>query len=229
MKQGNKLILCGLIISLLTACGGKTAGAQTTTQVKKAKATEAAKETTVAQETAESKEGQSEDTRPQKEGNGETFTLTVDQFEIEIPSYWGDTDQEDHYSGYAESGGKAALLSIYSSPFEGDAITPDIFVAEDVRQAMFQGLIQGMAQGGQTGNGEILKEGLYDAKDFKGALCTYKVTNRGFDFIGHSLAIPCVETNSYIFLNCMYSNNTDYRYDDAFEEIIQSIHKVDSQ
>ena len=215
-------LMCSVVIALLTACGGnnvkKVEDKVPSTEVKEVR------ETTVTTGDNQADKEVGED-RPQRDGIHDSFQVTEAGYEFTIPTYWGESATADHYQGYAEKDGKVAMLEIMVRKDSNGSVKADMFDKEEDRTAAIENVLGGMLKSGQATNGKILNSEIYETDAYRGALWKYRIDLQGIGLTAYYLMIPNEDENCLVMLNCGYTDNTEFRYDDDFQRLISMIQK----
>ncbi len=167
------------------------------------------------------------DNRPQRTGSS-TYSVVIDQFLVQIPSYWSQDTSVEQFKAYAESSG--ATLGAYTI-YEGKkTVGFDWLDTEEERnyniQAMFETIED--ATGGNANHFELISTEVIELSGVKGVLWSYRGLVIDIPTTCYTLVIPSEENNCWFYVECLFTDRTEYRYDDSFRDIISSIKKTDS-
>lgn len=167
--------------------------------------------------------------KPQKNGFDENTAKKVisGNYIISIPNYWKEDTPNElgmDYRGYAETGGKVAMLMITSATDTTDPATFEVLY--DDKDNMIKGLTEAMSN---IGNCEFIGSDTYETEELKGMSFNYNFTSDEYGVDGKStyVVFPSEKDNKWIYISIIVTSNTDYRYDEDFEKILSAIKKID--
>lgn len=167
--------------------------------------------------------------KPQKNGFDENTAKKVlsGNYIITIPNYWKeDTPNESgmDYRGYAETGGKVAMLMITSATDTTDPATFEVLY--DDKDNMIKVLTKTMSK---LGNCEFIGSDTYETEELKGMSFDYNFISDEYEVDGKGtyVVFPSEKDNKWIYISIIVTNNADYSYDEDFEKILATIKKND--
>ncbi len=165
------------------------------------------------------------DNRPQRTGSS-TYSISVDQFQIQIPSYWNQDTSVKQFKAYTES--NDAMLGVYSVYEDQKPVGFDWFDTETERNENIQSIFDEIesATGGSVNGFELTSTEVIEISDGKGILWSYRCIVTGIPSTCYTMIIPSVENNHWFYVECVYLDSSEYRYDDSFREIVSSIKKT---
>lgn len=162
-----------------------------------------------------------EKARPQKNGfnSSKNKVCEVNGFSFEIPNYWGESKtSEQPFQYYAETNKKVAMLQV-SSDKESD----------DNYDVSFDGLMKDNDNMIKAIESSILKKvddyETITTGNVKGILYKGKIEIDGHTGYGEYFVFPIEEERLWGGLACVYSDNTEYQYNNDFRKSIKSIKK----
>ncbi len=162
--------------------------------------------------------------RPQRVSTS-WYSVSVGLYQLQIPDYWVQEAEKDHFSACAESGEQVAILSAYSR--YSDDVGFEQLDTEEERNATSQVFLSTL--GGDDSNNTILSTEIIEIDSTHGVLWSFQVTSSSLPSeTGYLFIFPSMENHHWVVLLCLFSDNTEYRYDDSIREIISSIKKTRS-
>lgn len=144
-------------------------------------------------------------------------------YTVEIPNYWQSEKKiDDGIQWYAETGGKVAMLQIAASKETDDdyAVTFDGLMDDNDNM---------IASIESTAFSEVTDYEVIDTGVVKGILYKGKLSSEGLDGTGEWFSFPSEEDRYWCTLVCAQTNNTEYKYEEDFRKIINSIKKAESK
>ena len=181
--------------------------------------------------TAETKQQESsvasQDPRPQRNGFDHCITVTEGLYEFQVPDYFVQSNDVPFYRGYAETGGKTAFLDIHSAFDEKDPVGEDWFDTEEERDESAKLYLSSMESHDDVKDGQLISNEIYKTENYTGHLFEYKIMFRDLKSSGLYLMFPSEENNHWVSVTLFCTDNTEYRYDEDFKRIIDSIHKAE--
>lgn len=168
-----------------------------------------------------------EDTRSQIVSSSYN-TVTVGLYQIHVPSYWQQEADYSFYRAYAETSEKVAMLEAHSEFDKDDPVNFEWLDTESERNEVIQSLFSGM-KSTSTRDLKLIDTEIIETSEIKGVLWSYRGITLGIPFTGYYFMFPSVENNHWIALNCSFTDNTEYRYDNGFRELISSIKRIENE
>ena len=166
-----------------------------------------------------------EDPRPQRNGFNQSTNLNVraGDYIISVPSYWeyeqtGDKS-EDLFQRYAETNGKSAMIQINSKTNTKNPITFEELNSEK------ESIINAFLKSLDNDSAKCTNSGLYESNNIKGIYFDFTLTMRETGVQGITVIFPSEKDKKLIFIVLMVSENTEYRYDEDFYKMLDSIKK----
>lgn len=185
-------------------------------------------EESVAESTEQAASETTSDSRPQRNGFNHCNTIVQGLYEFQVPDYFVQTKDVPFYRGYAETGEKTAFLDIRSDLDEKDPVGVEWFDSEEEREKSAKAGLLAMESQGNAKDGQIISDGIYKTENYTGHLFEYKITFEELESSGKYLMFPSEDNNHWVSVSLFCTDNTEYRYDDDFKRIIDSIRKVES-
>lgn len=174
----------------------------------------------LSEETESVKEDIPDEERKQKDGFDKATNVkkTIGNYNFQIPDYWEiDIDEENKYRAYAEENGKVAMLNIMIIHDDTDKVTYEILKEETLDGRMSEAITSSLDESGDV----VYEE--YSNSKIKGYVYKNVFTNDGTDGYMETLYFPSETDNSWVCVQIMESDNTEYSYINDFREIINSI------
>lgn len=159
------------------------------------------------------------DTRSQKNGfdNSDNSSVIVGNYEFKIPSYWdADTIEKDKYRAYAETSGKVAMINIACTVDE-DIVSYEALEAENEDGSMQDTIASWFDEA------KDISYEPYDNGIIKGTLYSVRFVQQELDGSCKILCFPSIDENKWYFVFLSETDNTEYKYDEDFFKILDSI------
>ncbi len=154
--------------------------------------------------------------------------VTVGLYQIQVPTYWQQETDYSFYRAYAETSEKVAMLEAHSDFDKDDPVNFEWLDTENERNEVIQSLFMGM-ESPSTHNLELIDTEIIETSEIKGVLWNFRGITHEIPFTGYYFMFPSVENNHWVVLNCSYTDNTEYRYDNGFRELISSIKRIENE
>ncbi len=167
-----------------------------------------------------------DDSRPQRRASAK-YALSFGQYQIEVPTYWVQDTSYKNYRADAESGEKLAMLVAYSNPVENGTVSFKRLDTEEKRNKTIQNLFASMDVY-NVYDCELISTDVIETDVIKGVLWCYQCRVYDMPAVWYTLLFPSEENNHWACIECAFTDNTVYRYDDCISEIISSIKKDNS-
>ncbi|MCQ2483419.1 MAG: hypothetical protein MJ153_08045 [Clostridia bacterium] len=161
-------------------------------------------------------------TAPQRDGYDESTNneYTIGTITFSVPSYWEERESDVfQYLSYSETGDSVACIEIMYLYDDEDPVTFDILKDETEKGLMSMAIKFEFNDCGDINYEE------YDNGSVKGyiyELTKFKI-NDSINGNGLACVIPSPEDNSWIYIYLLQSENTEFRYENDFIKILDSI------
>ena len=161
--------------------------------------------------------------RPQRNGFDHTVTINAGLYDFAIPDYWKRNGSSEPYVAFAETGNKVSMLRIISLEDTEDQVGFEWLDTDEERQVVIESFFSGAAQDESTSDYTMENSDVYETDAFKGVIWTYNFKVKGIPSTGKVLLFPSPKNNHWVYVDCCYTNNTEYRYEYDFKRIVDSI------
>ena len=214
------LLSISIIAMLATGCPTTSSSAKNKKKDKteKTETEEVSKDT----ESPDSTTSALDDERPQRRttSSGNVVDVVIDRCKISVPDYWKTkTSTSEKFVAYAETGDKVALLYLHTYVDTEDPVTFDVLKRDTDNGAMSEYFAKNFASCGEVSYEE------YDNGEVKGYIYSGIGKNEGsdLDVFAQLLCFPSEKSGTWIYVFVESSENCEYQYTEAFEDMIDSI------
>ena len=166
------------------------------------------------------------DTRPQRNGMDECYSVKLGEYGFQIPTYWVENkSQEKLFLAYAETGDKAVMLQLEQSQLQSVITDTSDLDKEGERLRIVAPFIENLAKGGGISNSEckLLSNEVVETSVVKGILISYKFTLSGHPGIGWGMFLFSEGLDQFASAVLFCTDNAEYRYDDDFRKIVEQV------
>ena len=166
-----------------------------------------------------------EDMRPERTVDS-CKQIVIGLYRVQVPNYWDHDKSVDYYRAYAERNGKIAMLEGSSDLDENDPVGFDWLDTEEETNEAIQAFFTGMEKNDQAKDFDLISTEVLETESIKGVLWHYRFVFQDIPGDGYTFMFPSEENNHWVVISCLYSDNTAYKYNDSFREILSAIQKI---
>ena len=157
------------------------------------------------------------DTRSQRM-SGSKNTVEISQYQYKVSDYWIKDSRVEYYRAYAEKGEKTAMLTVQPIIINNYTVGFEWIDTDEERDSFIHSSFRKY-------NIEMLNTEVISDDDIKGVLWHLKMNINEKDAECYYLVFPSETDNCWVRFMCIFTDNTEYRYDEEFKDVIRSITK----